>query len=260
MRGTSQSWYLDPVVARQKAAAFHALAERWREPGTARLTLKTDLFEEANGDDALVPLFADGIVGLDVNPATARRARRRFSGGGLLALAADLRRLGIRDGAFDLVVSPSTLDHFATHDEIELSLREIHRVLRPAGTAVIILDNPLNPLYHALRWIAPLVAPYRLGRTLGRRGLHDMLVRLDFDVVGHDYVIHNPRGLSTLLNLLLRRAAGRFAERPIRGLVRAYALLDRLPTRSVSACFVAVAARKRLARDPALAAPQDGRR
>ena len=37
----SDSWYLDPVVARQKADAFLALVERWRDPAATGLTLKT---------------------------------------------------------------------------------------------------------------------------------------------------------------------------------------------------------------------------
>jgi hypothetical protein len=64
-------------------------------------------------------------------------------------------------------------------------------------------------------------------------------------VLGHDYAIHNPRGLITLFNLLLRAALGRRAEPPIRAVVRLFEQLDRLPTRAVTACFVAVGARRR---------------
>jgi SAM-dependent methyltransferase len=246
-RADSASWYLDPVVARQKAEAFLALIDRWRDPDTIGVTLKTDLFEEANGEDALVPRLDPGLalIGLDLDLETVCRARRRFADFPLEVLVADLRSLGVRDSAFDLVVSPSTLDHFRTRDELEVSLREIGRVLRPGGIVILILDNPLNPLYHPLRWLAPRVAPYSLGRTLGRRRLSLTLERLGFDVLGHDYAIHNPRGVLTLLNLLLRSLLGGSAERPIRALVRLFATLDRLPTRAFSACFVAVAARKR---------------
>jgi SAM-dependent methyltransferase len=243
----SDSWYLDPVVARQKADAFIDLVERWRDPEARGATLKTDLFEEANGEDALVPRLETSrvLVGLDLDLRTASRARRRYGAAGLAVVVTDLRRLGLRDRALDCVVSPSTLDHFATRAELEIALREIHRVLRPGGTAIVILDNPLNPLYHALRLMAPVMAPFSLGRTLGQRGLRATLERIGFEVLGHDYAIHNPRGLLTLVNLALRRGLGRFADRPIRGLVSGFALLDRLPTRAVTACFVAVGARRR---------------
>lgn len=242
----SASWYLDPVVARQKARVFLGLVERWRDPRTAGPALKTDLFEEANGEDALVPGL-DGcvrLVGLDFDFDTARRARQRFAGANLAVVVADMRKLGVRDSTFDLVVSPSTLDHFGTQEEIEAALGEIHRVLRPGGTAILIFDNPSNPLYHVLCWVAPLVLSYPLGRTLGRRRLCSTLESLGFDVLGHEYVIHNPRGILTLVNLLLRSVLGRFAERPISGLVRAFTALDRFPTRAWTACFVAVGAHK----------------
>ena len=70
------------------------------------------------------------------------------------------------------------------------------------------------------------------------------LERPGFAVLGHDYAIHNPRGLLTLVNLLLRTDA-----RPLRRDAdprpgRRFALLDRLPTRALTACFVAVGARR----------------
>ena len=248
-RHRSRSWYLDPVVARQKAEVFLGFAERWRDPKAAGQTLKTDLFEEANGTDALVPGLERrwGLLGLDLDFDTARRARARLASAGttLAVIVADMRKLGIRDGTFELVVSPSTLDHFATLDELLTALGEVHRVLKPGGIAVVILDNPLNPLYHPLRWLAPLMAPYPLGRTLSRRRLCAALEAIGFEIVGHDVAIHNPRGVLTLVNLLLRAVLGRFADRPIAGFLRACAVLDRLPTRGLTACFLAVGARKR---------------
>ena len=102
----------------------------------------------------------------------------------------------------------------------------------------------LNPLYHLLRLGASAVAPFALGSTLGRRALESTLERAGFAVIGHAYAIHNPRGVLTLVNLVLRRALGRHADLPIRGLLAAFALLDRLPTRAITACFVAVGARR----------------
>ena len=108
VRVRSDSWYLDPVVARQKADAFLGWVERWRDPAATGLTLKTDLFEEANGEDALAPRLERrrALLGLDLDLRTARRARLRFYSAGLIVAVADLRNLGLRDGALDLVVSP----------------------------------------------------------------------------------------------------------------------------------------------------------
>jgi SAM-dependent methyltransferase len=243
----SDSWYLDPLVARQKADTFLAMVERWRDRRASGPTFKTDLFEEANGEDALVPRLdrRRTVFACDLDLRTAHRAQRRFAATGLSVFVGDLRRIGLRDCALDLVVSPSTLDHFTDGDDIAVSLREIHRVLEPGGTAVVILDNPLNPLYHLLRLGASAFAPFTLGRTLGRRALESTLEQAGFAVLGHDYGIHNPRGVLTLVILMLRKTLGRHADAPIRGLLAVFALLDRLPTRALTACFVAVGARKR---------------
>jgi SAM-dependent methyltransferase len=148
----SDSWYLDPVVARQKADAFLALVERWRDPSASGPTLKTDLFEEANGEDALVPRLEprSAIIACDLDLRTARRAQRRFAASGLGVFVGDLRRIGLRDGVLDLAVSPSTLDHFTHGEDIEVALREIRRVLRPGGVyALNVIDQPPLKLVRA---------------------------------------------------------------------------------------------------------------
>ncbi|MBK9165901.1 MAG: hypothetical protein IPM24_00385 [Bryobacterales bacterium] len=57
-------------------------------------------------------------------------------------------------------------------------------------------------------------------------------------------VSHNPRAISTALFLMLARLLGARADRMIGGLLSAFSQLDRLPTRRLTACFQAVAARK----------------
>jgi len=57
-------------------------------------------------------------------------------------------------------------------------------------------------------------------------------------------LLHNPRVFSTILFLTLRRCLGEGADAPIRGLLRIFAVGERLPTRWLTACFIAVCARK----------------
>ena len=80
----SDSWYLDPFVARQKAAANRACVRRWGGETARGVVLKTDLFEEANGEDhILADLGADAssVVGMDCIPCTVSRAAARFPPG-----------------------------------------------------------------------------------------------------------------------------------------------------------------------------------
>jgi ubiquinone/menaquinone biosynthesis C-methylase UbiE len=119
-----------------------------------RRALKTDLFEEAFGDDALLPDLlgtSETWLAMDLAEATVRKARRRERRPAAKFLAADARRLPLQTASIDLVLSTSTLDHFDSRREFVAALAEIARVLRPGGRLVLTIDNPSNPLYWPLR-------------------------------------------------------------------------------------------------------------
>jgi len=243
------SWYLDPLVAMQKREANLALVRHALTLVPApRAVLKTDLFEEAFGEDQLLgdfPVSPDLLCGVDAAPSTTLRAGRRFAhiAGGLAS--ADLRALPYRDGTFDLVLSTSSLDHFETEEEFEVALGELARVLAPDGVLVLTLDNPLNPLYHGLRLASRMgIMPFPLGVTPTPARLRSSLVSHGLETIGRRWIIHNPRGLSTVICLGLRGLLGLRAERPVRILLFLFALQGRLPIRRWTACFHAVLARK----------------
>ena len=141
------------TVWRAHSDAVNAtLLARWLPDGRTGLLLKTDLFDEAVGD-GLYPLLASraqGVVGTDVSILTLRAARSHHAG--LQVVCADVRYLPFADGACDVVVSNSTLDHFATREEIVAALREIHRVLRLDGCLLLTLDNLANPVVALSRY------------------------------------------------------------------------------------------------------------
>jgi SAM-dependent methyltransferase len=241
--GAPESWYLDPLVAKQKRDEHLALLHAWSDGHSARV-LKTDLFEEANGADELLSAFPGRatVVGMDVVPATVARARKVRSG---LFLATDVRRLALAGDSVDLVFSNSTLDHFDQASDLDEALRELVRVVRPGGRLIVTLDNPRNPLYRLLRWVTRRGwAPITLGHTVPRSALADAMRRAGVEIVGSGVLIHNPRLVSTALFMALRRTLGRRADGPIRFLLASFATLGRLPTREYTACFVAVCGRK----------------
>ena len=242
------SWYLDRVVAEQKRDHHQALIRRWTggvEPGRV---LKTDVFEEACGaDQILFDLFpgAGLAVGMDLAWTIARSARTRRPDSKIQFLASDVRSLAIRSESLDLIVSTSTLDHFASRAEFCAALGELRRVLRPGGLAIVTLDNLRNPLYAPVRMASRCGwAPYPLGYTASQSGLVRHLEEAGLEVVATELLIHNPRLISTLLFLGLRRLLGQRADPVIQALLRFFALLGRLPTRGFTACFVAACARK----------------
>ena len=242
------SWYLDSLVARQKRQVNLDLVRRWRGGLAVGSLLKTDLFEEAFGEDQILfDISPDAalVVGIDVAQATACRAKARNPLPGACLLAADVRRLPFGAGSFDVVVSTSTLDHFDSAAEFRAAIAELTRILRPGGILIVTLDNFRNPLYRLLRrasrrgW-----TPFSLGYTISLPGLVRVLEDAGLEVRDTDRLIHNPRGASTLLFLGLRRLLGRHADAPIRLLLKWFAVLGRLPTRGITACFIAACARK----------------
>ncbi len=241
------SWYLDPLAAAQKREVHQRLVRRWvaRPP---RLLLKTDVFEEAFGEDRILfDLFPDASLaaGMDIAPAHAAAARRLAPGPRFAFAVCDVRRAAFRSCSFDLILSNSTLDHFDSLDDLRASLNELARMLAPGGTLIVTLDNPANPLYPLLAWLSRRrFAPFSLGRTASLRQLNCWLAEAGLTVTANDWLIHNPRLVSTALFLLLRRLFGRRADHPIRALLAAFDSLGRLPTRPLTACFLAACARK----------------
>jgi SAM-dependent methyltransferase len=242
------SWYLDPLVARQKREAHQRLVREWTNGRAVESVLKTDLFEEAFGEDQILfDLFPEShrVIGIDVSRPTAARALRRSPAGGSCFLTADVRCLPLRSDLVDVIVSNSTLDHFDSREEFQAALGELARVLRPGGVLVITVDNAYNPLYQLLRLLARAgFGPFPLGYTTSLRGLILSLEKHGLEVTGTTRLIHNPRLISTLLFLGLRRTLGKRADLPIRWLLGLFSRLDVLPTWPLTACFVAACARK----------------
>jgi SAM-dependent methyltransferase len=209
------------------------------------------LFEEANGADGIFfDLLPESVstVGSDVARSTVARARERCSNQTTRFCVCDASSSAIRPESLDAVISTSTLDHFETQHELEAALAELLRVLRPGGVLVVTLDNPRNPLYRVLRWYSRTrFAPFRLGKTLSQAELRRTLERVGADVIAEDVLIHNPRLLSTAVFLLIRGVLGRHADPVIRWLLRAFGGLAALPTRGLTACFIAACAVKRAA-------------
>jgi len=191
--------YLDPFLGEMKRQAHLNLVGRWGGAPAAGCTLKTDLFEESLGPDAfLTDLDGRLVVGLDVSPAIAHKARQRDPGRRAAYVAADVRRLPFADGSFALIVSPSTLDHFADPADLGRSLRELARVLDPTGRLIVTLDNRQNVFDPLLRLVIRLGrAPYYIGRSYTVDELRAELEAVGLTVLETTAILHNPRLMAT---------------------------------------------------------------
>lgn len=86
-------------------------------------------------------------TGIDLTDAAVELARKRFQVSGLPGEfhVADAERLDFPDASFDLVYSHGVLHHTP---DIEAAVREIHRVLKPGGRAMVMLYHRGSYNYH----------------------------------------------------------------------------------------------------------------
>ena len=227
--------------------AHTALIERWLPERVDRV-LKTDLFDEVI-TDGLYPVLArkaGHVMGMDVAASAAAQATVRHPR--LSALSADARRLPFADGSFDAIVSNSTLDHFATLDEVAVSLRELSRITRPGGTLILTLDNLANPVV-ALRSVLPLgplrllgLVPYYVGATCGPARLQALVAEAGFTVACVEQIMHCPRVLAVALARIVERHGSPEAQRRLLRHFASYERLGRWPTRERTSYFTAIRA------------------
>jgi SAM-dependent methyltransferase len=122
-----------------------ALIERGLGDLRGRRVLKLDLWNEAFNTRILDWMRSQGaeVVGLDLSRVVAHQARRNslVKGAPLPLLRADIRELPFPAGSFDAVYTMGTIEHI---DEYPQSLREIHRVLRPGGRAIVGVPHKWN--------------------------------------------------------------------------------------------------------------------
>ena len=240
---TARRWQVEGLVEDRLPAGWRRhgrqahldLLERWVGQPTGRW-LKTDLQEERSPERSLIPALGGTWVGIDVATGVAREA----TNAGVPGCTADVRHLPFSPGAFDGILSTSTLDHFHDAAEIEVSLRELRGVLAADGLLVLTLDNPQNPLIWLRNRLpqrprqATGLVPFHVGPTLSARAGIRALERAGFEVLATEHLLHAPHIVGT------RAARWRWFER------RALPWFDRLATTragAVSGHYVAFLAR-----------------
>ena len=238
--------YMDAFVGELKTQAYLALLERWGWQADGP-QLKTDLFEESTGVDALLWRMPTGClrVGMDLAPSAVASAARNDPRGDLVCLTADARRLPLAADSLAYVLSPSTLDHFEDEQDLHVSLCELYRVLKPGGKLVITLANRSNVGDPLLRLIVRLgLTPYFVGARYTATELRQELEAAGFHVQDQTAIVHHPRLMATAM-----ARVGRIIRwRPLIGAMQRVLLaMQRFETtrwRYATGCFLAALAVK----------------
>lgn len=126
-----------------------ALLERFLPALEGRRLLKTDLWDEAKNTEILRWAATRGArpVGIDIALDIVREARAVLGPHRPALAVADVRAIPLADDSVDLVYSMGTIEHFP---EYAVAVREIFRVLRPGGTAIVGVPNKLDPFLRPL--------------------------------------------------------------------------------------------------------------
>lgn len=164
--------------------------------------LKTDLWDEAKNTRILAWAARRGArpYGIDIAEPTVVQSKRAFTAGAipLRAAAADVRAIPFRDASFDAIYSMGTIEHF---DETELAVREMARVLKPGGRAIVGVPNRHDPfLRPLLSTLLQAVGLYGYGyeKSYSRRALREMLERAGLTVVAETSILFIPGGVRML--------------------------------------------------------------
>jgi SAM-dependent methyltransferase len=194
--------------------------------------LKTDLWDEAKNTRILAWASRQGArtCGIDISPPTVRQARGAFAPRPddpqpLRGVVADVRDIPFRDASFDAIYSMGTIEHF---DDTERAVREMARVLRPGGRAIVGVPNRHDPFLRPL-FVTALQAVglygYGYEKSYSRRGLRRMLERAGLEVVAETGILFIP-GRLRMLDLACHAWCRPLAA--VTGaLVRPFVLLDR---------------------------------
>jgi SAM-dependent methyltransferase len=166
------------------------------------LLMKTDLWDEAKNTEILRWAADQGArpFGIDISFSIARDARRVLSRHSPGVTVADVRAIPFADDTFDLVYSMGTIEHF---EDTAGAAREIFRVLKPGGRAIVGVPNKLDPfLRPLLASLMQLVGryPYGMEKAFTPRGLRRLLADAGFHVEATSGILFMP-GLLRMLDL-----------------------------------------------------------
>lgn len=188
-----------PTLKGAASTAYYFECERtvWRQffPDLhGRRMLKTDLWNEAKNTEILRWGAEQGVrpVGIDIAFDVVKSAAEVLAAHRPGCVVCDVRSLPFKAGSFDLIYSMGTIEHFP---EYAVAVREMLRVLKTNGCAMIGVPNKLDPfLRPALVYLLQRLGLYSYGveKSFTPGGLRRLLEAEGFRVTAQSGVLFMP--------------------------------------------------------------------
>lgn len=158
--------------------------------------LKLDLWNEVNNTQILFWAAKQGaeVYGVDISKYLVTKAKKRFSKMGLRGkfIACDMRKMRFPDKTFDYIYSMGTIEHIPDYDK---AIKEVYRVLRPGGKAIIGVPNRLDPFLRPLFvWLLTKLGkyPYAPERSFTFSELEKELKKTGFRIEARTGILFMP--------------------------------------------------------------------
>jgi len=181
------------------------IIKEFLNPLRGKKLLKIDLWNEVNNTRILSWAVRQGarVYGIDISQYLVEKSKENFKKDKLpgVFIACDMRKLPFKDNYFDLVYTMGSIEHVFDY---QYAVKEIYRVLKPAGKAIVGVPNRLDPFFRPIMvWILDLMGkyPYSPEQSFTRRELQMLLRWAGFRIKGGSGVLFMP-GILRITDLI----------------------------------------------------------
>ncbi|NQU74402.1 MAG: methyltransferase domain-containing protein [Candidatus Omnitrophica bacterium] len=218
-----------------KSEEFIKLIIAWAGDLRGKRMLKTDLREEAYGEDEILFSLSNNdflSYGVDKNIETVKAATAIMKKRNLeknIYMTADIREIPFKDKVFDLIVSSSTLDHFREEKDFTKSLVELKRVLKNDGIMIITINNQCNLIFYFFAKLEQLfgLVDYPIKFYTLKR-IRRLLDKIGLVIYSDDRIVSIINPLNSVLILMRRlKVADSLINVFAKGIVKLAKLLDK---------------------------------
>lgn len=183
--------HYEGIMSDYKRYAYIRLFKKWHLNIDSNKILVTDLFDEAYNSNNLFYMcnkLNKNVVGADISEIIVKKARINLNVKNIIVC--DVRKPPLKNNAFDIILSPSTLDHFPK-ENLVLALNELASLLNSNGKIIISLHNKLNIFLHF--YITKFIKRpmYRLD-TYSIKDFKKIIEKTNLNIVKQSAICHMP--------------------------------------------------------------------